>query len=215
MSKIYPQVLTPSQLRSHFKQVLQAVQYLHSCGIAHNDIKLENIFLFGGQQIAKLADFGFARDINTDRHASGEAQRLHWQNRCKTMLAPEILSTLRNKATAATRVFDEFKADMFAFGVTLFQSLFLRTPFAGECATESDALFRNFYSSQKNEFWAVPEIVNIVKFLQKFPQLRLPHLIDLLNGLLTTDPLTRLTADEAAAHPWFYNDDEYTAFTMQ
>lgn len=46
MSKLYPKVIEPSQMRSIFYQVLRGIQYIHNKNIAHNDIKLENIFMF-------------------------------------------------------------------------------------------------------------------------------------------------------------------------
>lgn len=46
MSAMYPEVLTPGKVRELFSHIIGAVQNLHAQGIAHNDIKLENIFLF-------------------------------------------------------------------------------------------------------------------------------------------------------------------------
>lgn len=130
-----------------------AVQYLHHNNVAHNDIKLENIFLFEQQQRAKLADFGFAR-VGVPRNA--EVQKADWNHRCKTMLAPEILQTIKRKTAGS--LFDEKKTDIFALGVTLFQSLFLRTPFAKEYASTSDPMFKHFYNGSIEEFWKLPEL---------------------------------------------------------
>lgn len=33
-------------LRSHFKQILSGLEFMHQHGIAHNDIKLGNILLY-------------------------------------------------------------------------------------------------------------------------------------------------------------------------
>lgn len=46
MSHMYPNVLEPIQIRSMFLQIAKAVEYLHDRNITHNDIKLENIFVF-------------------------------------------------------------------------------------------------------------------------------------------------------------------------
>ena len=43
-----------------FRQIILAVEYLHSFGICHRDLKPENILLDGSTR-AKIADFGFAR----------------------------------------------------------------------------------------------------------------------------------------------------------
>ena len=46
--------------RQLFGQLIEAVEFVHSKGIAHRDIKLENVFLDRNCNI-KLADFGMAK----------------------------------------------------------------------------------------------------------------------------------------------------------
>ena len=45
-----------------FSQIYSAVKYLHGLGIAHRDIKAENI-VFDNDMNAKLIDFGLSRRI--------------------------------------------------------------------------------------------------------------------------------------------------------
>ena len=68
-------------------QILQALSYIHSCGIIHRDIKPENILV---QQIddgiikIKLADFGLSKIISP-------IQKLKMRCGTSQYLAPEIL----------------------------------------------------------------------------------------------------------------------------
>ena len=43
-----------------FKQLIQAVSYIHRCGLVHNDIKPENIIITRSDDDVKLIDFGLA-----------------------------------------------------------------------------------------------------------------------------------------------------------
>lgn len=45
--------------RSTFAQILSAVEYCHSTGVAHRDLKAENLLL-DAQMNVKIADFGFS-----------------------------------------------------------------------------------------------------------------------------------------------------------
>lgn len=54
--------LIESDIVSIARQVLRALQHLHRNGIIHRDVKPENILL-GPNGVAKLADFGLARDV--------------------------------------------------------------------------------------------------------------------------------------------------------
>ncbi len=54
-----------SQAQFWFVQLVNAVSYLHSQGIAHRDLKLENI-LIGARGELKIGDFGFCRQVSLD-----------------------------------------------------------------------------------------------------------------------------------------------------
>jgi serine/threonine protein kinase len=43
-------------------QVIEALCYLHSMGVAHRDIKTDNVIL-GSGSVLKLIDFGFATTV--------------------------------------------------------------------------------------------------------------------------------------------------------
>jgi len=46
--------------RRFFKQIIEAFEYLHSNGIAHRDVKLDNILIEEKTKMVKIIDFGFA-----------------------------------------------------------------------------------------------------------------------------------------------------------
>ena len=48
------------QAKSIVRQSLQALNYLHKLGIAHCDLKVENILFTADKRYVKLIDFGFA-----------------------------------------------------------------------------------------------------------------------------------------------------------
>lgn len=51
------------EARILFGQVVSAVQYLHSKGFVHRDIKAENVF-YAGPKCVKLGDFGFSTQLS-------------------------------------------------------------------------------------------------------------------------------------------------------
>ncbi|XP_069075741.1 triple functional domain protein isoform X2 [Pleurodeles waltl] len=59
--------LTEEKITMYLKEILEAVQYLHNCRIAHLDLKPENILvsLVETKPIVKLSDFGDAVQLNT------------------------------------------------------------------------------------------------------------------------------------------------------
>ena len=47
-----------------FKQILEAIEYVHNNGFTHRDIKPGNILVDIGQRNIKLADFGLAAPLS-------------------------------------------------------------------------------------------------------------------------------------------------------
>jgi len=48
------------KVKRYFRQMCLGLQFLHSCGIAHRDIKLENILIDREMDICRIADYGAA-----------------------------------------------------------------------------------------------------------------------------------------------------------
>ncbi|GAA6054668.1 hypothetical protein JCM3770_006378 [Rhodotorula araucariae] len=118
--QLMPVALPESRAKVYFRQLLSAVEHLHTHGITHNDIKPSNILLSNKDLSAGrpvLIDFGFAQQYSLtapDRFLSS----LSWGT-------PEYLSPERAKGL----VHDERLSDVFALGVTMYEIVVGRTPF--------------------------------------------------------------------------------------
>ncbi|CAK0907927.1 unnamed protein product [Prorocentrum cordatum] len=116
-------------------QMLLAVNYLHSHGMVHRDLKLEN-FLYDkkGSNHIKLIDFGFSKvwDPSAKMHAS-----------CGTLsyVAPEVLQCSYTN-----------KCDLWSLGVITFILLAGYMPFAGSDAQQRQNIKAGNYK-MKPERW--------------------------------------------------------------
>jgi 5'-AMP-activated protein kinase catalytic alpha subunit len=95
-----------------FRQIIEAIQYIHSRSVVHRDIKLDNILIDLSGNI-KICDFGVSRQIK-----KGEIIK----HQCGTpaYIAPEIL---RNEG------YEGFGVDVWSAGVVLYAMLSGTVPF--------------------------------------------------------------------------------------
>ena len=179
-------------------QIAAALEYAHEHGIVHRDLKPANIKLMGGDTI-KVLDFGLAKAMTSDV-ASGVAQDVSPAiENSPTFTSPAMTQMGVLLGTAAYMAPEQARgqavdrrADIWAFGVILFEMLTGKQAFAGD--TISDVLA----SVLKNDLdWnALPKT------------LPLP-VTALLKRCLTPDRKTRLrdigeariAIDEYLAHP--------------
>ncbi|OXU29700.1 hypothetical protein TSAR_006448, partial [Trichomalopsis sarcophagae] len=100
--------------RATFAQILSAVEYCHATGVAHRDLKAENLLL-DAQMCVKIADFGFS-----NRFAPGE--RLSTWCGSPPYAAPEVF---RGKHYAGPEI------DVWSLGVVLYVLVCGALPFDG------------------------------------------------------------------------------------
>jgi serine/threonine protein kinase len=115
-----PKAMTEEVAQAYFAPLIAGVQYCHECGVAHRDLKLENVLLTTGGQL-KIIDFGlshvFPRDANGQFDRSERLTRLVGS---KSYVAPQVLSG---------EGYDGFEADVWYVGVTAVPTLHTALPF--------------------------------------------------------------------------------------
>ena len=125
--------LSEDHIRIYFKQLMSALQACQDQGIAHRDIKLENLLLDKNYNL-KLCDFGLAKSTT---------QRFRDREGTRSYMAPEVLDSFP---------YDGKPADLWSAGVALFV-MGLGYPPLRE-ATEDDWWFNNLLHGQYDRFWA-------------------------------------------------------------
>jgi len=97
-------------------QIVDALNYSHKAGVAHLDIKLDNVMIDPANHSVKLIDFGLY-DFITEVNGGNFNRRAGSEEYC----APEIFNTATN--------FSGVKLDVWCLGVVLYCLLSAQFPF--------------------------------------------------------------------------------------
>ena len=108
--------LRPREALDIIEGVLSGLAAAHGAGIAHRDVKPENVLL-GPAQSIKVADFGLARLLSDVTHT-------------KSGLLIGTAAYLAPEQVAGGRA--DFRTDVYATGIMLFELLTGRQPFTGD-----------------------------------------------------------------------------------
>eukprot|EP00053_Salpingoeca_punica_P002446 m.37872 g.37872 ORF g.37872 m.37872 type:complete len:417 (+) comp11580_c1_seq1:90-1340(+) len=117
----------------YFAQLVDAVDFLHAQGIAHLDIKTENIFLDSLGTI-KLGDFGLSALVE-DGPVFGCRGSLSYA-------APENLLCNKGQSICHKSGYDGLKADVWSLGIVLYVLLYGCTPWGS--AQDDNPDFRSY-----------------------------------------------------------------------
>lgn len=145
------ETLTRAHAFNIFGQILDGVKFAHQQGIVHRDLKPGNILLYNDGR-AVIADFGVAKIENDNLALTQEGVVLGSPD----YMAPEQFLG-----------FADYRSDLYAMGVILFQLLTGRLPYSGATAWEIGTHHLNSPIPLPNSFVPAPFELFLNKALQK------------------------------------------------
>lgn len=206
--QLYP-VLTDYDIRFYLYELLKALDYCHSMGIMHRDVKPGNILIDHENRKLRLADWGLAEFYHPTMAYRVSIASRHFKG-------PELLLDFK--------LYD-YSLDMWSFGCILAQMIFRKAPFfhgsdnydqlvqiVKILGTEDLAQYVETFQiqsnsiSQSNDIWKLQysrgKLVNFVN--PENCHLVSLEALDLLDKLLRYNHYERLSAKEAMGHAYFY-----------
>ncbi|KAJ3235906.1 hypothetical protein HDU81_011364 [Chytriomyces hyalinus] len=170
--------LQEDEARRFFAQILTGVSYLHSIGIVHRDLKLENILLDSNESPTPnvvIADFGFA-----SQSIRNDSNLLDTSCGSPAYAAPELV--LKDKYIGVS-------ADIWSCGVILYAMLCGYLPFDDDPTNPDGA---NIHLLYKYIMSAKPD----------YPERLSAGSIELIGIMLITNPEERATMADIMGHSW-------------
>ncbi|PRW61487.1 CPD photolyase isoform B [Chlorella sorokiniana] len=200
---LYP-TLSDYDIRYYVMEILKALDFCHSKGIMHRDVKPHNIMIDHSQRKLRLIDWGLAEFYHPGREYNVRVASRYFKG-------PELLVDLQDY---------DYSLDMWSLGCMLAGMIFRKEPFfyghdnydqlvkiCKVLGTDSFYSYLNKYGLELD-----PQLEALVgrhsrKPWTKFVNAENQHLvsaeaIDFIDKLLRYDHQERLTAKEAMAHPY-------------
>lgn len=199
---LYP-TLTDQEIRYYMKQLLKALDYSHSKGIMHRDVKPHNIMIDHKRKQLRLIDWGLAEFYHPGVEYNVRVASRYFKG-------PELLVDYR---------YYDYSLDLWSFGAMLASIIFRKEPFF-HGKSNTDQLVQivrvlgtdEFYKYlDKYEITLSSEYEDLGQYTKR-PWLRFVNkdnsqffnddVVDFLDNLLKYDHQERMTAKEAMEHVW-------------
>jgi len=121
-------VIAPARAAEWFRQLLEGLQFAHNMGVVHRDLKPENVMIVEttGHDELKIMDFGMAKVLAGETGVTDSLTQAGAVMGTFGYIAPEVF-------TGGS--VDE-RADIFAIGVMVVETLIGERPFGGETTHE-------------------------------------------------------------------------------
>ena len=181
-------VLPEVDSHKYFSQIASGVLHMHSLGIAHRDLKLENTLLDFTEREVKIIDFGLAHAYQPRADGTGyEVTMLRHFCGSKSYCPPEMLASV---------AYNGFAADIYSLGVCLFALVTGFFPLEEACPRDW-----RFEKVARTQLAGRSTTRKIFEFYRR-PCPLSDACVELLDGMLALDPRKRSSLKEVLAAEW-------------
>lgn len=169
-----------------FAQLVSGVDYMHSKGIVHRDLKLENLLLDKHKNIV-ITDFGF---VNSFQDSHNDLMKTSCGSPCYA--APELV--------VSSEPYEGRKVDVWSCGVILYAMLAGYLPFDDDPENPDGTNIARLYHYITHTPITFPE------YVQATPR-------DLLRRILVSNPEKRMSLNDVKNHRWLFQHRNLLSIT--